>query len=71
MTITTTTVPNIGGYTFVPQSTPHRCPNCGACPNCGWGGKTLAPFDPWVQPWPGYPKPYVGDPWQSDTICSV
>jgi len=43
----------------VVSPTPHRCPNCGACPNCG---KYLSPqVVPWVQPWPGYPSPYIGD----------
>jgi hypothetical protein len=46
-------------YITLPTPTPKRCPNCGACPNCGH--KDAAP-SPWVQPWPGYPNPYIGDP---------
>ena len=46
-------------YPEAPQY--HRCPNCGACPDCGKQLSPYVPYVPWVQPWPGYPNPYVGD----------
>ena len=58
------------GY-LVPQPAPHRCPNCGACPLCGHPMPHIA--QPWVNPWPGYPNPYIGDipnsPFGGTTVC--
>lgn len=37
------------------------CPNCGYCPTCG--RRYGYPWQPLpLQPWPGYPAPYIGDP---------
>jgi hypothetical protein len=40
---------------YIPTNT---CPNCGYCPHCGRGGHQ---FQPYQQPWQGYPQPYLGD----------
>lgn len=37
---------------------PSPCPGCGRCPTCGRGYEFVpAP----INPWPGYPRPYIGD----------
>lgn len=51
----TTTVPN--GWSSQPYNAPHVCPGCGRCKDCGRPYETQ-PFTPW----PGYPRPYIGDP---------
>lgn len=38
----------------------NRCPNCGACKECGHGGVKMIPY-PVPAPYPVYPRPV--SPW--------